>query len=219
MIPNTVISSSKTFDSINPHQYKAYYSTSRLCYTKPTTKTTSGFTIIELLVVITVIGILSSIGLTNFSRYRTGTADSQRSSKATVLSEALEKYYDKNGEYPSCSAMSGAAATVTSSVLPGVELNTLLTPKSAVGDTNSIKCQDLTGVASEPDVFAYVGDGSAACNTGPTTGACLQWSLKYKEEASGQIKTLASRRKTALVTSGDTVVTGTPVGFTQINLS
>jgi len=137
-------------------------------------KNTSGFTIVELLVVITVIGILTTISLISFTRYQADTRDTQRSSKATILAEALEKYYDKNGEYPGCLAISDInASTVTTTVLPGVELNTLLTPKSASTDTNSIKCQDLAVGGS--DIFAYVGDGSTACNTGQ---ACLTFTLK-----------------------------------------
>ncbi len=175
---------------------------------------------IELIVVITVIGILTTMTTTGFTSYQSDARDAQRSAQATILAEALEKYYDANGEYPSCSAVSDVNAnTVTTTVLRNVETKTLLTPRSAATDTNSIKCQDLTGAAGEADIFAYVGDGSAACATGPTNGACLQWSLKYKEEATGQIKTIASRHSTLIATSGTTTVSGTPVGFTKIDLS
>jgi len=180
-------------------------------------KIISGFTIVELLVVIAVIGILTTISLISFTRYQADTRDTQRSSKTTILAEALEKYYDKNGEYPSCSAVSDSnAVNVTTNVLLGVELNTLLTPKSAPTDTNSIKCTDITGAVGEADVFAYVGDGSAACTSGQ---ACLSWTLKYKEESTGLIKTIASRRMTSIATSGSTTLTSTDISFTQIDLS
>lgn len=172
---------------------------------------------IELLVVITVIGILATMTTTGFTTYQADARDAQRSSQATILAEALEKYYDANGEYPSCSAVSNPnAGIVTTTVLRNVETKTLLIPRSAATETNSIKCLDLTGAPGEADIFAYVGDGSAACNTG---AACLEWTLKYREEATGQIKTITSRRKTAIATSGDTVVSGTPVGLTQITLN
>ncbi len=178
-------------------------------------KITSGFTIVELLVVIAVIGILTTISLISFTRYQADTRDTQRSSKATILAEALEKYYDKNGEYPGCLAVSDVnASTVTTTVLPGVELNTLLTPKSASTDTNSIKCQDLAVGGS--DIFAYVGDGSTACNTGQ---ACLTFTLKYTEEGTGTIKTITSRRNTSIATSGTSSLTATVQGFSQIDTS
>jgi prepilin-type N-terminal cleavage/methylation domain-containing protein len=174
-----------------------------------------GFTIVELLVVISVIGILAAITIVGFNRYQTDARDAQRSSQATVISEALEKYYDKNGEYPSCPSITTDGATVVSNVLTGVQQKVLVTPKSDAGQDNSIKCQDLQ--TSDPDVFAYVGDGSSICSTG---AACLQYSLKYKEESSGTIKTITSRRSTSLLTSGDiTNLAAATYSFSQINLS
>ena len=179
-------------------------------------KNVRGFTIIELLVVIAIIGILTAISIFSFAKYQANARDSQRSAKATVITEALEKYYDHNGEYPSCSNLTQAATTVDTTVLLGIGPNTLLTPKNAAGDTNSIKCRDLTGAAGEADIFAYVGDGSNACANG---AACLKWTLKYKEETSGQIKITQSRRNTAITTAGDTLLAASPSSYTQIDLS
>ena len=182
-------------------------------------KNARGFTIIELLVVIAVIGILTAISVFSFSKYQANARDSQRSAKATVIAEALEKYYDHNGEYPSCNQITQSATIIRTSVLPGIDPLALLTPKSATGDTNSIKCIDITGANGEPDVFAYVGDGSTTCSTGTGTGAaCLQWTLKYHEEGSGNIISIQSRRKTLIATSGTSTINATPADFTQINL-
>ena len=79
-----------------------------------------GFTIIEILIVVGIIGILATIGFIGFGRYQADTRDSERSSKATIIIEALEKYYDKNGEYPSCGALTGDPQTVITDVLPGL---------------------------------------------------------------------------------------------------
>lgn len=179
-------------------------------------KTASGFTIIEILVVIAVIGILTTISVVSFGRYQSSSRDSQRASRATILVEALEKYYDKNGEYPNCNSIQASAATVTSTVLPGVESTVLVTPQET-SDDNSIVCQDLTSVSSDPDIFAYVGDGSTACLT---SGSCLQYTLKYKDEVTNSIKTVDSRRKTSVTTlSAITNLSATTQGFQQINLA
>jgi len=152
-------------------------------------KTTSGFTIVEVLVVVAVIGILTTVGFVSYTSIQSNTRDSQKSSRITLLAEALEKYYDQNGEYPGCTAMSASPATIETSTLKGIDANILATP-TAVSGTNSIlpSCADLT---SDTDNFAYVGDGSAGCLTGT---ACLQFTLKYDEESTGNIISVTSRR-------------------------
>jgi prepilin-type N-terminal cleavage/methylation domain-containing protein len=174
-----------------------------------------GFTIIELLVVVSVIGILATITLIGFNRYQADGRDSQRASQATIISEALEKYYDKHGEYPSCPTITASASSVLSDTFTGLEARTLVTPQDSSGEDNSIKCQDLT--TSDPDLFAYVGDGSVACSTG---NACLQYTLKYKEESTGTIKTITSRRTTNILTSGDVAdLAATTYSFSRIDLT
>jgi prepilin-type N-terminal cleavage/methylation domain-containing protein len=170
----------------------------------------SGFTIVEILIVIAIIGILSTIGLVSFTRYQQDARDSQRSSKATILAEALEKYYDKNGEYPSCSALTGTSSTVITSVLPGVEQNTLVAPGNSSAD-NSIKCQELT-TSSPGDYFAYVGgDTSPECLSG---SACVLFTLEYRDESTGTIKSIDSRRQVSI--AGVPNLTCTTVSFSQI---
>ena len=144
-------------------------------------KITNGFTIIELLVVVAIVGVLATIGIVTFSSVQSGVRNTQRSTKITIISEALEKYYEKNGEYPSCAVLTTTASTVTTTVLRGLDPNVLTSPSASLG-TNSITCTDISG-SSDSSVFAYVGDSS-------------QWTLKYKEEGSGNTKSLDSRRRT-----------------------
>ena len=163
----------------------------------------TGFTIVELLVVIAIIGILSVISIVSFSRVQSESRDSQRSSKITVIAEALEKYYEKNGEYPSCSDMSQPASTISSSTLKGIDPNALTTPTATTG-SNSIlpSCANLVA-GSTTDAFAYVGDSSAACLAGVD---CSHYTLKYREESTGNIVTIASRRNNDGIDNPNSVV-------------
>ena len=175
-----------------------------------------GFTVVEVTITVVIIGLLLSIGIFSYTRIQAESRDSQRTARISALTEALEKYYAKNGEYPSCSAMTQSADIVTSSVLPGLEKSALVAPKAPAGTTNSITCTAITG-SSGPDVFAYVGDGSATCTSG---SSCLQYTLQYREEnTNGTIKSSDSRHKTQVATSGTPTLTATVASTTSIALS
>lgn len=66
------------------------------------TKKTSGFTLIELMVVIAIIGILTAIGAVNFANSREKARDAQRLSDIQEISLALEVYRQSssNRKYP-----------------------------------------------------------------------------------------------------------------------
>lgn len=175
-----------------------------------------GFTIVELVVVISVIAILTSIVSLSFSLMQAKSRDSERVASVTQIAEDLEKYYDENGEYPSCPAVTGTGASVSNTTLNGIDQAVLVAPQdSTAGTTNSIKCTDMTS-ASQGDYFAYVGDGSTNCQTG---NACLSFTLKYKIEATGQVGTITGRRNTNIATSGTPSMTTSATGFTTANLS
>jgi prepilin-type N-terminal cleavage/methylation domain-containing protein len=59
----------------------------------PNTKNTKGFTLVELLVVITVIAILSIIGLTVFSGLQKSARDAKRRADVDAIAKALEIKY------------------------------------------------------------------------------------------------------------------------------
>jgi len=59
-----------------------------------------GFTLVELLIVIAIIGILISVGLASFRRAQTQTRDGQRKADLENIGGALEQYYSDNNIYP-----------------------------------------------------------------------------------------------------------------------
>ena len=173
----------------------------------PVSQHIKGFTIVELIVVIAVIGILAGISIVGFKRYQADTRDSRRSSSIIAISEALEKYYDINGEYPSCGALSATGTIVSQTTLKGINQSTLIAPQASSADTNSIKCTSSGSILTSGgvDFFEYQGDNSSNCNG---SVSCKQFILKYKDEASGTIKTIASRRSTMVTTLAGSGVAG-----------
>lgn len=174
-----------------------------------------GFTLVELIVVIVVISVLAVIGIASFSYVQKSARDSSRSSKTNLVVESLEKYYSQNGEYPGCQAMTQSGSTVTSKTLPGLDPSTLVTPSSPSGTTNSYGCTALTA-GSGSDTYAYVGDSSSDCSTG---ASCLEYTVQYREETTGNIISIKSRHRVGIVTSGSLQLAGTASSSTQANLS
>ncbi len=62
--------------------------------------TKRGFTLIEILVVIAIIGILSSVVLASLATSRAKARDARRIADLEEVKKALELYYDSNGAYP-----------------------------------------------------------------------------------------------------------------------
>lgn len=147
-----------------------------------------GFTIIEIMVTVAVIGILASMAFISYNSVQQDSRNSLRAARVAIIADALEKYYNKSGEYPGCVAMTQTGATVVANTLVGMDQTALVTPQAPAGTTNSITCATLP--VSGPDAFAYIGDGTATCNTGT---ACTTYTLQYREEGSSTIKTVSAR--------------------------
>ncbi len=146
-------------------------------------KKVSGFTIVELLVVVVIIGILATIVAVASNGIRYDARNSQRSSRITVVAEALEKYYDKNGQYPACNDMTANVSVITTNTLKGLDKEVLAAPGVDTG-TNSFTCN----TAPDDDTYSYY-------------GGITQYTLKYKKEGTVDVVSLDSRRRITLPNS------------------
>lgn len=71
-------------------------------------KTTSGFTIVELLIVIVVIAILATISIVAYGGIQVRSRDAMRSDAIAKIQRALELYKADNGRYPTATPSPGA---------------------------------------------------------------------------------------------------------------
>ncbi|MDX1765579.1 MAG: type II secretion system protein [Candidatus Saccharimonadales bacterium] len=124
-------------------------------------KNDSGFTIVELLIVIVVIGILAALVLNTFSGIQERARDTERRTDINSLSTQLEVYYADNGGYPDGST---AGFEITTTNLPGMD-------DEARYDPNG----NLVNLASDPDSAT---DNQYHYNpTGCTAGLCTTFEL------------------------------------------
>jgi len=160
---------------------------------KTTKRITSGYTIVELLIVIAIIGILAAIGIVAFTSVQSQSRNSQRLAKINVVSEALEKYYDQNGKYPNCSDLTSSDINSVTNILKGLDPDALITPSGTEGSNSFIA--DTTPTS---DKFACIGGDS-------------EYTLQYKDEATGQPISITSRRKN-VASSYNLTITINPIG-------
>jgi general secretion pathway protein G len=78
-------------------------------------KTMSGFTIVELLVVIVVIAILAAITIVAYNGIQTRAENTKTISAASQWAKALQMYKIDNGSYPTMNSCLGSSTTYTSS--------------------------------------------------------------------------------------------------------
>ena len=74
----------------------------------------TGFTVIEIMLVISIIGLLSSIILLAVTSARVASHDAQRQSQVRQLATVLEEYYLDNNAYPTDPAAPGSGLTCDS---------------------------------------------------------------------------------------------------------
>ena len=144
----------------------------------------SGFTIVELLIVIVVIAILAAISIVAYNGIQQRARDSERQSDINTMQKQLELFYTDRGYYPLTESLIGgngfsyAANNFTS---PG--------PGYMVSPTNTDKTVSSYKDFSSPpnDVYgylAYKSDGTTRCSSaaGDVATACRRYVLYYRTE-------------------------------------
>lgn len=110
--------------SVNPtlRQHNHTQSARNVCAQRETTR---GFTLVELLVVISIISLLSSVVFASVNSARARARDAKRIADLRQMATALELYFDANGAYPpdvvSCDTSAGQSGDAPPSCSPGTD--------------------------------------------------------------------------------------------------
>lgn len=132
----------------------------------------SGFTIVELLIVIVVIGILAALVVTTFSGIQKKARDSERQTDINAVHGQVEAYYAQNGKYPTLTNLNNTS--FVTGELKGLDASALHDPKNTG-----------TAVAAgtgTPGTYVYSYDATPAnCDNG-AAGDCTGYTLTAQLE-------------------------------------
>lgn len=133
-------------------------------------KRSEGFTIVELLIVIVIIGILATLVIVVFTGVTQKARDSKRQTNIAAVDSHLEAYYAQNGAYPTLAAMQ--SSSWVSDNMKGLDPTALQDPKGGTPATGT------TGIASADSATAFGYDTSAGTCTGTaTTDTCTAFKI------------------------------------------
>lgn len=106
-------------------------------------KSTSGFTIVELLIVVVVIAILAAISVVAYTSIQERARDSIRADAMAKIERALELYKTDHGRYPSATANPGYSGWEASDDTPGTFME-YLSPYGFSGSASVDPINDTT---------------------------------------------------------------------------
>jgi type II secretory pathway pseudopilin PulG len=166
----------------------------------------SGFTVVELIVIITVMGILLVIGVVNLSGAEASSRDAERKADIETIATHLETYYGSGtdgstsvGQYPSVQPSTGLIGNETT-FLRDIDTDSLKTPGAAnsslIAATNNT--QTVSGIAPQPTISQYIyqpiaTDGSLCDNS--STKECRKFNLFYTLETDNNVYMITSRNQ------------------------
>jgi prepilin-type N-terminal cleavage/methylation domain-containing protein len=129
----------------------------------------SGFTIVELLIVIVVIGILAGLVITTFNGIQQKARDTQRETDIKALHAQVEAFWAQKGYYPSLTDMNDrAAAGFVATNLKGLDAGAFKDPKGA-----SVNL--VAAPAANSFAYAVVNAAGTSCEADDTT--CAKYTL------------------------------------------
>lgn len=171
-----------------------------------------GFTIVELIITITIMGILLVLVVVNVNSSQVRSRDEERKADIAAIQDALETYYSSGngsagaslGVYPNTVTAFGSEAAALQT-FRDIDKKSLLAPgSSSIGDTLRVATnttQTPAGVAPQPTAGQYVyqpisvasNGAQSLCSAAITT--CRKYNLFYRSEADNTVQMVRSRNQ------------------------
>jgi len=131
-------------------------------------KRNAGFTIVELLIVIVVIGILALLVITTYSGIQQKARNSKRQTDIQSLQTQMEAFFSQNGYYPSLTDMNSSAWRTTN--MKSLDTGALTDPSNPTQSTTL-----LAAPAAKSYAYAVTDSAGASCEATDTN--CAKYTL------------------------------------------
>lgn len=156
-----------------------------------------GFTIVELLIVITIMGILLVLGVANLRSSQANARDSERAADVANIATNLESYYTSGnnggsviGTYPPTTTLIGNETSVLTNLDPQSIVAPNSTVSSLIGATTS---SNLQTPSANQYIYQPISQDGSLCSS--STAICQKFTLYYSTEVDGAIHTVQSRNQ------------------------
>lgn len=134
-------------------------------------KLQSGFTIIELLIVIAIIAILALLVLNNFQGAQAKARDTQRRTDVNNVHAKLEEFYNENGGYPN--------ENLSITILPGMDAGSLQDADgAAMGYDFSTGAATANSTENAGNEYQYAGYNCTAATSTALPAVCAKYTLR-----------------------------------------
>jgi prepilin-type N-terminal cleavage/methylation domain-containing protein len=143
-----------------------------------------GFTIVELLIVIVVIGILAALVVTTFTGIQQKSRNTERQTDIKAIHGQVEAYYAQNGSYPAMAELNDQAWRATN--MKGLDCEALKDPKgTGAGTCAAGGAPYAVAAAATSTTYGYAPtkDDGTACTT--AANDCTKYTLQANYEGGG----------------------------------
>lgn len=140
-------------------------------------KNQEGFSVIELLIVLVVIGILAAIVVATYSGIQAKSRNTTRQKDIKALQTQLESFFSNNGYYPSLNNLNSASWRKDN--LPNLNVDTMIDPSSHQNTENV-----QLSTSPEAKVFSYQVTDSNGNSCEKVDTNCAKYTLTATYEGS-----------------------------------
>lgn len=170
-----------------------------------------GFTIVELVIVITIMGILLTLAVVNLNSTQANARDAERQGDVEAIALNVENYYaNQNPEIPQSGGSYIGLNYITdeeiNTYLPDIDPKSTHAPDVPLDDPISIvpatnASTTPFGIAPQPsksnDVYVYqpLTATGALCYDRVTSGDCRRFNIYYYQESDNQVHMITSRHQ------------------------